>query len=42
MLAILFAHAVATASAPLLVYRWGRMAFYPLALVPLGSLSGSR
>ena len=38
MLVILFAHAVATALAPLLVYRWGRMAFYPLALVPLGSL----
>ena len=38
MLVILFAHAVATAVAPLLVYRWGRMAFYPLALVPLGSL----
>jgi multicomponent Na+:H+ antiporter subunit A len=38
LLAILFAHAVATALAPLLVYRWGRMAFYPLALVPLGSL----
>ncbi len=38
MLAILFAHAVATALAPLLVHRWGRMAFYPLALVPLGSL----
>ncbi len=38
MLAILCAHAVATALAPLLVYRWGRMAFYPLALVPLGSL----
>jgi multicomponent Na+:H+ antiporter subunit A len=38
MLAILFAHAVATAVAPLLVYRWGRMAFYPLSLVPLGSL----
>src|SRR3984893_1624396 len=38
MLAILFAHAVATAVAPLLVYQWGRMAFYPLALVPLGSL----
>src|SRR4029079_3582920 len=37
-LAILIAHAVATAVAPLLVYRWGRMAFYPLALVPLGSL----
>src|SRR5579859_3450631 len=39
MLAILFAHALATAVAPLLVYRWGRMAFYPLALVPLGSLA---
>src|SRR5690242_117587 len=38
MLAVLFAHAVATAFAPLLVYRWGRPAFYPLALVPLGSL----
>ena len=38
MLAILVAHAVATALAPLLVYRWGRMAFYPLALVPAGSL----
>ncbi len=38
MLVILFAHAVATALAPLLVYRWGRMAFYPLSLVPLGSL----
>ena len=38
MLAVLFAHAVATALAPLLVYRWGRTAFYPLALVPLGSL----
>jgi len=38
MLVILFAHAVATAVAPLLVYRWGRMAFYPLAMVPLGSL----
>ncbi|HYR17740.1 MAG TPA: proton-conducting transporter membrane subunit, partial [Mycobacterium sp.] len=38
MLAILFAHAVATAVAPLLVYRWGRTAFYPLALAPLGSL----
>ena len=38
MLAILCAHAVATALAPLLVYRYGRMAFYPLALVPLGSL----
>ncbi|WP_102145296.1 Na+/H+ antiporter subunit A [Mycobacterium hubeiense] len=38
MLAILLAHAVATAVAPLLVARWGRMAFYPLALVPLGSV----
>jgi multicomponent Na+:H+ antiporter subunit A len=38
MLAVLFAHAVAAALAPLLVYRWGRMAFYPLALVPLGSV----
>ncbi len=38
MLAILAAHAVATLLAPLLVSRWGRMAFYPLALVPLGSL----
>jgi multicomponent Na+:H+ antiporter subunit A len=38
ILAILFAHAVATALAPVLVYQWGRKAFYPLALVPLGSL----
>lgn len=38
MLAILCAHAVATALAPLLVARWGRLAFYPLALVPLCSL----
>lgn len=38
MLAILAAHAAAAMLAPLLVYRWGRMAFYPLALVPLGSL----
>jgi multicomponent Na+:H+ antiporter subunit A len=38
MLAILAAHAVAAMLAPLLVSRWGRMAFYPLALVPLGSL----
>jgi multicomponent Na+:H+ antiporter subunit A len=38
LLVVLFAHAVATAAAPLLVYRWGRRAFYPLALVPLGSL----
>ncbi len=38
MLAVLLAHAVATALAPLMVAKWGRMAFYPLALVPLGSL----
>ena len=38
MLAILFAHAAAAAVAPVLVRRWGRQAFYPLALVPLGSL----
>ncbi|RDH77259.1 Na+/H+ antiporter subunit A [Mycolicibacterium moriokaense] len=38
MLAVLSAHAIATALAPLLVYRWGRKAFYPLALVPLASL----
>ena len=38
MLAILIAHAIAAAVAPLLVHRWGRRAFYPLALVPLGSL----
>jgi multicomponent Na+:H+ antiporter subunit A len=38
VLAVLFAHAVATALAPLLVQRWGRKAFYPLALVPFGSL----
>jgi multicomponent Na+:H+ antiporter subunit A len=38
LLAILFAHAVAAAVAPLLVKRWGRLAFYPLALVPAGSL----
>ncbi|MDT5402849.1 MAG: hypothetical protein QOK33_6080, partial [Mycobacterium sp.] len=31
MLAILFAHAVAAAVAPVLVRRWGRQAFYPLA-----------
>lgn len=39
MLAILLAHAVAAAVAPLLVARIGRLAFYPLALAPLGSLS---
>ena len=38
MLSVLFAHAVAAAVAPLLVSRWGRRAFYPLALVPLISL----
>ncbi|KUI36379.1 cation:proton antiporter [Mycobacterium sp. IS-1496] len=38
MLAILCAHAVATALAPLMVARWGRIAFYPLAVVPLASL----
>ncbi|MFZ0834931.1 MAG: Na+/H+ antiporter subunit A [Mycobacterium sp.] len=38
MLAILFAHAVAAVAAPLLVYRWGRRAFYPLAAVPAASL----
>jgi multicomponent Na+:H+ antiporter subunit A len=38
MLTVLLAHAVATALAPLLVARWGRAAFYALALVPLGSL----
>jgi multicomponent Na+:H+ antiporter subunit A len=38
MLAILLAHAIAAAVAPPLVYRRGRLAFYPLAVVPLGSL----
>ncbi len=38
MLAILLAHAIAAAVAPLLVFRWGRSAFYLLAAVPLGSL----
>ncbi|EJZ05567.1 Na+/H+ antiporter subunit A [Mycolicibacterium vaccae] len=38
MLAILAAHAAATLLAPLLVSRWGRTAFYPLALVPAASL----
>jgi multicomponent Na+:H+ antiporter subunit A len=38
MLAILFAHAVAAVLAPLLVRKWDRSAFYPLALVPLLSL----
>ena len=43
MLAILFAHAVATALAPLLVYRWGRMAFYPAVPGParLAGLGGA-
>lgn len=38
MLVILLAHAIAAAVAPLLVHRWGRLAFYPLALVPAASL----
>jgi multicomponent Na+:H+ antiporter subunit A len=38
MLAVLFAHAVAAMAAPLLVNRWGRRAFYPLALVPAVSV----
>jgi len=38
MLAILLAHAVAAAMAPVLVHRWGRLAFYPLAAVPAASL----
>jgi multicomponent Na+:H+ antiporter subunit A len=38
VLAILLIHAVAAAVAPLLVRRWGRLAFYPLALAPLASL----
>ncbi|SKG36752.1 Putative cation antiporter NADH dehydrogenase subunit [Mycobacteroides abscessus subsp. massiliense] len=38
LLAILLAHALAAAVAPLLVARVGRLAFYPLALVPFGSL----
>ena len=38
MLAILYAHAVAALVAPVLVQRWGRRAFYALAVVPLGSL----
>ena len=39
MLAVLYAHVIAALVAPVLVHRWGRRAFYPLALVPLGSLS---
>ncbi|TGD89038.1 Na+/H+ antiporter subunit A [Mycolicibacterium sp. CH28] len=38
MLVILIAHAIAAAVAPALVYRWGRLAFYPLALVPAASM----
>ena len=38
MLAVLIAHAVAALVAPLLVNRWGRRAFYPLAVVPAASL----
>jgi multicomponent Na+:H+ antiporter subunit A len=38
MLAVLFAHAVAAMAAPLLVNRWGRRGFYPLALVPAVSV----
>ncbi|WP_167106874.1 Na+/H+ antiporter subunit A [Mycobacterium sp. DL592] len=39
MLVILVAHAIAAALAPVLVHRWGRLAFYPLALVPAASLT---
>lgn len=38
MLAILLAHTVGAAVAPLLVRRWGRAAFYPLGAIPLVSL----
>ncbi|MFL0290824.1 Na+/H+ antiporter subunit A [Mycobacterium sp. SMC-18] len=38
MLTVLYVHAIATVLAPLLVRRWGRRAFYPLALAPAGSL----
>ncbi|MDQ2626019.1 MAG: Na+/H+ antiporter subunit A, partial [Actinomycetota bacterium] len=38
MLAILLAHTVGTALAPLMVRRWGRAAFYPLGAIPLVSL----
>jgi multicomponent Na+:H+ antiporter subunit A len=38
MLAILLAHALAAALAPLLVYWWGRWAFFALGLVPAGAL----
>ncbi|MET7770733.1 Na+/H+ antiporter subunit A [Nocardia sp. NPDC005366] len=39
MLVILLVHAIAALAAPLCVRAWGRNAFYPLALVPLGGLS---
>src|SRR5574337_1741584 len=39
MLAILLAHTVGAAVAPLLVRRWGRAAFYPLGSIPLVSLA---
>ena len=44
MLVILLAHAIAAAMAPVLVHRWGRLAFYPLALVParLADLGGAQ
>ncbi|MGB5797103.1 MAG: Na+/H+ antiporter subunit A [Mycolicibacter algericus] len=38
MLAILLAHTVGTALAPLMVRRWGQAAFYPLGAIPLVSL----
>lgn len=38
MLAILLAHLVGAAAAPVLVRRWGRAAFYPLGSIPLLSL----
>lgn len=38
MLLILIAHGIAAAVAPALVWRWGRLAFYPLAVVPAASL----
>lgn len=38
MLAVLLAHAVAAVLAPLVVRKFGRNGFYPLALVPLASL----
>ena len=39
MLGILIAHGIAAAVAPVLVSRWGRLAFYPLALVPAASVA---